>query len=429
MKRTYIALTAAALLLAGCGSNDAPKMDKKDSPGQSSAADISSDGETSLFGGTELTENSSAAPTLTDGSENTVVFSDKDNKTSSAAALSGRNTQPDTFQNTQPNTVQNTQPDTFQNTQPDTFQYTQPNTVQNPQPDAVQNPQPDTFQNPQPDTFQNTQPNTAQNTQPNAVQNTRPDNFQNTAQDPGQPNIYEEPSQPAAVTEPDTFTFTPEAPDNQSPANDEPPAEGNYSKQIAVNNISQYPELPTGCETTALTMLLNYYGIGADKLDIARNYLPKQAFYWQDGLMYGADFHTTFAGDPEDENSYGCYAPCIVTAANSYLSAWGSWYSARDISGESLDTLLSSYIDNDTPVLIWITYGDLHEPSYTTIWNTPDGGQVQWYSWEHCVVLTGYDRARGIVYVSDPIAGNTYYDMELLNVRYEQFGRQCVGLF
>ena len=52
--------------------------------------------------------------------------------------------------------------------------------------------------------------------------------------------------------------------------------------------INQHPELPTGCEATALTMVLNYYGFGADKLDIADNYLPK-------GPVGSTDFRVAFA--------------------------------------------------------------------------------------------------------------------------------------
>ena len=76
-------------------------------------------------------------------------------------------------------------------------------------------------------------------------------------------------------------------------------------KTIEVDNIMQYPELPTGCETVALTILLNHLGFPADKVDIARNYLPKLDFYWENGILYGADYKTTFAGDPESEYAYG----------------------------------------------------------------------------------------------------------------------------
>lgn len=38
--------------------------------------------------------------------------------------------------------------------------------------------------------------------------------------------------------------------------------------------IMQMPELPTGCEITALTMVLNYYGFDVDKVTLATEYLP-----------------------------------------------------------------------------------------------------------------------------------------------------------
>lgn len=200
------------------------------------------------------------------------------------------------------------------------------------------------------------------------------------------------------------------------------------SKQIAVTNILQCPELPTGCETTALTILLNHMGYGVDKLTLARQYLPKLDFYWDGDVYYGADFRTTFAGDPEDEYSYGCYAPCIVTAANAYLSSVGAGVSAYDETGSSFDSLLTDYIDHDIPVLIWVTSSDLHETELTSTWVTPEGETIQWVAYEHCVVLTGYDMESQTVYVSDPLVGNTSYDMSRIRQRYADMGHQCVRI-
>ena len=200
----------------------------------------------------------------------------------------------------------------------------------------------------------------------------------------------------------------------------------NTRKTIEVNNIIQYPELPTGCESVALAILLNHLGFPADKMEIARNYLPKMEFYWVDGQLYGADFKTTFAGNPESENAYGCYAPCIVTAANSYLHDKGYNAQVYDLTETSFDTLLANYIDNDIPVLIWITGSNLHEPVYTDKWKTPAGDTVQWLAYEHCVVLTGYDREKSIIYVSDPQVGNTSYDYDKIKQRYIDLGKQSV---
>ncbi len=197
-------------------------------------------------------------------------------------------------------------------------------------------------------------------------------------------------------------------------------------KIISVANISQNPELPTGCEVTALTILLNHLGFNANKLDLARNYLPKQDFYWKNGVYYGADFRTTFAGNPESEYSYGCYAPCIVITANKYLNSIGVNNTALNISGTDFDNLLGEYIDNNTPFLIWITSGNLHESSLTSVWTTPQGEKVQWRAYEHCVVLTGYDLDKELIYVSDPLYNNISYDYNKIKLRYNEMGKQAV---
>ncbi|MDE6035924.1 MAG: C39 family peptidase [Ruminococcus sp.] len=207
-----------------------------------------------------------------------------------------------------------------------------------------------------------------------------------------------------------------------------PPVIKENKKIIDVKNIAQNPELPTGCEVTSLTILLNHLGYPADKTDMARNYLPKMDFYWENGIYYGADFRTTFAGNPASEYSYGCYAPCIVTTANRYLNNIGAYSMARNITGTDFDGLLTEYIDNDRPVLIWITSGNLHKSYLTSIWTTPAGEQVQWRAYEHCVVLTGYDLDNGLIYVSDPLYNNIAYDYDKIKLRYNEMGRQAVSV-
>ena len=203
-------------------------------------------------------------------------------------------------------------------------------------------------------------------------------------------------------------------------------AERANKKLLNVSNIMQYPELPTGCESVALTILLNHLGYRIDKLTIARNYLPKLDFYWYNGVLYGADFRTTFAGNPESEYAYGCYAQCITTTANNYLNDNGFGGKAYNITGSDFDSLLYDYIDKDIPVLIWITSSNLHETMLTSVWTTPDGERVQWKAYEHCVVLTGYDLDNQLIYVSDPLVGNISYDYGKIKQRYIDMGQQAV---
>lgn len=191
-----------------------------------------------------------------------------------------------------------------------------------------------------------------------------------------------------------------------------------------VETLLQNPELPTGCEVTSLTTVLNYLGYNVSKTTMADDYLPKLNFYRKDGKLYGADFRTTFAGTPYSNSSYGCYAPCIVETANKYLSQF-RLHRAINVSGKDF-TELESYLNNNMPVIIWVTSGNLKEPKLTTKWTTPNEEKVQWLSGEHCVVLIGYDKVNGTVTVSDPLKGITEYPYELFETRYNQMGKQAV---
>lgn len=65
------------------------------------------------------------------------------------------------------------------------------------------------------------------------------------------------------------------------------------------------PELPTGCEITALAMVLQYFGYEVDKTALAAEYLPVVAYpdfyYGGDGNLYGPDMRENFVGDPFSE--------------------------------------------------------------------------------------------------------------------------------
>ena len=198
------------------------------------------------------------------------------------------------------------------------------------------------------------------------------------------------------------------------------------SKKLDVNCIRQNPELPTGCEVTSLTMLLNHYGFGVSKLQLA-DIMPKFNFYYIGSELYGADFMTTFPGNPASGSGYGCYTPCMVTTAEKYFNLIGNdEYYLENLTGTDFDRLLS-YVAADKPVLIWATISMI-EPYYTTTWTTPEGNRVTWYANEHCLLLTGYDKNTGTVYVNDPLKGKTSYAMSVFKLRYNQMGRYAAVL-
>jgi uncharacterized protein YvpB len=198
---------------------------------------------------------------------------------------------------------------------------------------------------------------------------------------------------------------------------------------IEMENILQKPELPTGCEITAFTILLRFYGFDAEKTDLAKNHLP---ISWGnvktiDDEVYKDSFFEYFIGDPFG-SGYGCFAPAIMKAAESYLTgreANGKTYIAENISGAAPEELYS-YVGAGTPVLCWATDGMI-EPEYKESWiDNETGERLDWYYHEHAFVLVGYDD--NIVTLSDPMKGIISYNRERFELRYSQMHSQAIIL-
>ena len=182
--------------------------------------------------------------------------------------------------------------------------------------------------------------------------------------------------------------------------------------RLNVPCLMQYPELPTGCESVALTNALKYYDFSLGKSTIADRYLP-----------YGSNYAVSFVGNPHTSNGAGVFPPGIVTAANRYLSAQGSSLRAYDITGSSM-TQLYSYLDQGYPVLVWSTTG-MASPHFTS-WISYNGRSYPWYREEHCVVLKGYNHRTNVVYVSDSISGDISRNASAFTSLYNQIGRFAV---
>lgn len=191
--------------------------------------------------------------------------------------------------------------------------------------------------------------------------------------------------------------------------------------------IEQYPELPTGCEITALTMVLNYYGYDVDKVTMALDYMPKvQAEFYrsEDGRLMGPDLENYFVGDPTQDSGYICGTGAIVTAANRYLADVGSNLTAtamKDAHPEELYQLL----DEGTPVVIWCTI-NMEDRAETDGWYREDGTYMEWSTNDHGAVLIGYDEAT--VTVADPIYSRITVSREQFEKIFAERGGQCVYL-
>ena len=144
----------------------------------------------------------------------------------------------------------------------------------------------------------------------------------------------------------------------------------------------QYPELPTGCESVALTNLLNYYGFGLGKTIIADYYLPKGS---------NGNFVTAFDGNPRRSSGglMGCVAPAITIAGNNFLRAAGSIMQAKDVSFSSISSI-KNRLTCGQPVEMWNTeWGSWPGGRYAARWY--NGHSYGLWGGNHAVVLKGYD--------------------------------------
>lgn len=192
--------------------------------------------------------------------------------------------------------------------------------------------------------------------------------------------------------------------------------------------IYQKPELPTGCEITALTMMLQFYGYDVDKMTMAEQYLPTLPLgTWQgeDGVTYGPDLYNYFVGDPKLATGTICGAGALVTAANAYLADTASRLQAKDMTGTPVSELYA-YVSQGTPVFVCATGSMKDRRDYRQTWYTEDGRFMGWAPKDHGVVLIGY--TEDTVTIADPIAGLSTYDRAQFEKVYVQRGSQAVIL-
>ena len=187
--------------------------------------------------------------------------------------------------------------------------------------------------------------------------------------------------------------------------------------QLDVENILQNPELPTGCEVTALAIVLNDLGYGVDKVLLSDLFLPK-------GEIGKTHPDEAFIGNPKDKNAYGANAPVLVKTANDYLQYVQGQHSAYNVSSCEFTELLK-YINDGYPVMFWGTMY-MKQGYYSTKW-TIDNETVQWYARLHCMVLIGYTEDTYII--ADPLQGIVEYDKTLVEQRYDELGKQAIVIY
>lgn len=178
-----------------------------------------------------------------------------------------------------------------------------------------------------------------------------------------------------------------------------------YDKQVKYvfdeKQDLQMPELPTGCEATALGTLLRMNGVNVTKFDVA-DAMPKSD---------GSDFVYSFWGNPYSAtDGWACMAPCSVITANKFLK------NSNKVAVEYTGTDL---IDLKFPSAVWVTMY-LNDPLPSNY----ESNGYRLFRNPHCVVVTRIELDS--VYVIDPLVGEVAYPLERFNIVYKELGCQAV---
>lgn len=192
------------------------------------------------------------------------------------------------------------------------------------------------------------------------------------------------------------------------------------SRMIEIAPLSQMPDLPTGCEAVAATMLLQWAGIEVEMNDVAyalpKGNLPEEN---EDGAVVGGNPEHEFVGDPYSVG-YGIYHEPLAKVLEDFAPG-----RVKDMTGGTFDELLDTvYYGN--PVLVWATER-MDYPYLSTEWEDYEGNLVNWYEPEHALLLVGWDD--DYAYMNDPMTGNREaYNLWQFKDVWEMMGSQAITL-
>ena len=132
-------------------------------------------------------------------------------------------------------------------------------------------------------------------------------------------------------------------------------------RYLKVPLIGQRPQLPTGCEVTATTMMLQYAGAKVTKTSLA-NEMPRSS-----------NPNKGFVGSPYSKSGWWIYPKGLMPLVKKHVG------SATNLTGASFNQLKAK-INVGHPVVVWVANVD---------------GFVN-----HAITLTGYSKTRA--YYNDP---------------------------
>lgn len=193
------------------------------------------------------------------------------------------------------------------------------------------------------------------------------------------------------------------------------------SVMLNVPEYSQHPEYPTGCESIALYILLQYYHTAVTPDEII-DALPKGPLpYYVGDVMYGANPEKEFVGDPRTNYSYGVFNGPIAQTAALFRSG------VRTQTQVPLEDIFP-ILDTGNPVVAWYTTTPDRDIFYRRSWYDYETGElIRWPGGEHAVVICGYDLGAGTLTYRDPnTGGSNTLPIEKFRKIYDELGGRIV---
>jgi uncharacterized protein YvpB len=187
-------------------------------------------------------------------------------------------------------------------------------------------------------------------------------------------------------------------------------------KVLSAPEIHQNPELPNGCEVTSLAMLLNYEGYHVTKGQLASQVKHVSSF---PGHGFRGNPNVGFVGYMGIANAGWCvfHGP-LTDLAKKYDAQ------AVDYTGSSFKQVLIQ-VSRGKPVVVWTSLNFKPVNDMQT-WKTRQG-KVHVTPSSHCVLVTGYNKQKQLVYINDPLGGkNDAVPMQPFEQVYNQQGQQAV---
>lgn len=200
-----------------------------------------------------------------------------------------------------------------------------------------------------------------------------------------------------------------------------------YKEEMAkrtylINNISKINQYsvgyPTGCESAALTILLNYWGVNVSIGQVV-DVLPKgDQPYYENNIRYGGNPYIEFIGHPRNSYSYGVYDIPIQNVANTFKEG------IINGRGMSMNDVLA-IVRQGRPVIVWNSM-NLSVPHISNSWiYKPTGETIKWLADLHALVVVGYNDNQ--IITSDSLTGTIrYFDRKTFESRYNAFGKRAL---